>query len=476
QRGMTSRLRRFLKWTARALLESSRQAAPALASAREISAFFIPRSGRTWQRRPLPAGSAWPPLGAARPALPLPRDSLISIVSATSSCWWPSQSTRAPAAAIAPSMNSNRAARACASARPPRPPLRAPATSSTPSPLQSDAQNLASAADSDPLSLWLKCRARSLCLRPGQWAQSSSSRATESAPPESATAHLSPLGRESAHSTTCGCSPSRGIRTAVRSAAPGQSTRAFFMRLAGRARSGEREVLLAEVRDEGRRDPHAAVRPEVVLDQRGEDARHGEPGAVERVDKLDLAALPGAEADLGAPRLEGLEVRAARDLEPALLAGRPDLEVVLLGLGEPELAPAHEEHAVRDLELPEQRLHVVAQSVELLVACRGVDPLQQLDLVELVDAVEAAHVLAVAPGLPAEAGRVGAAAHGQGRLVEDLVPEEVREGHLGGRDGEEPVGRRLVHLALLVRELPRGRGARGVDKDGRRPLHVARPR
>ena len=68
-----------------------------------------------------------------------------------------------------------------------------------------------------------------------------------------------------------------------------------------------------------------------------------------------LPGLPRAEADLRAARLERLEIRAARHLEPPLLARRPDLEVVFLRLGEPEIAPAHEQHAVRDLELPQER-------------------------------------------------------------------------------------------------------------------------
>ena len=80
-----------------ALLESSRQGTPAWRRARAISSFFRVRSGRTWiLGRPLPrAGTtAWTARGAARPAAPLPRARRISIVSAMSSSWWPSQSTR----------------------------------------------------------------------------------------------------------------------------------------------------------------------------------------------------------------------------------------------------------------------------------------------------------------------------------------------------------------------------------------------
>ena len=78
-------------------------------------------------------------------------------------------------------------------------------------------------------------------------------------------------------------------------------------------RSGENEVALAKPGLQALGDAHAAVGLEVVFQQRGEHARHGEAGAVDRVHELGLARLLVAETNLRATRLERLEVRAARD-------------------------------------------------------------------------------------------------------------------------------------------------------------------
>ena len=72
----------------------------------------------------------------------------------------------------------------------------------------------------------------------------------------------------------------------------------------------------------------------------------GQPGPVQRVDELRLRAGRGPVADRHPAGLVVAEVRAGGDLQPALDAGRPDLEVVLLGLHEAHVAGRHEEHPV----------------------------------------------------------------------------------------------------------------------------------
>ena len=59
--------------------------------------------------------------------------------------------------------------------------------------------------------------------------------------------------------------------------------------------------------------------------------------------------------------------------------------------------------------------------------------MDQLDLVELVLADQAAHILAVGAGLGAEAGGVGGVAQRQVGLVEDLAAVQVGQRYLGGR-------------------------------------------
>jgi hypothetical protein len=100
-------------------------------------------------------------------------------------------------------------------------------------------------------------------------------------------------------------------------------------------------------------------------------------------------------------------------------------------------------------------------------------PLEKLDLVELVQPVQPPDVLSVTARLPPETGRVGASQDRKLRLVEDLVAEEIGQRHLRGRDREQAVGRRLVHLALLVGKLAGGRRARRIHEDRRVHLGIS---
>ena len=71
-----------------------------------------------------------------------------------------------------------------------------------------------------------------------------------------------------------------------------------------------------------------------------------------------------------------------------------------------------------------------------------------------MQAVQAAHVLAVGAGFAAETGGVGGHLDGEILLVEDHVAEDVRHRHLGRRDEVEIVHRGVVHLSLLVGSCP----------------------
>ena len=91
-----------------------------------------------------------------------------------------------------------------------------------------------------------------------------------------------------------------------------------------------------------------------------------------------------------------------------------------------------------------------------------------LDLVELVDAQDAARVLA-RPRRPRAGSRASRRRTGSavGRL-DDLVAMDVGDRDLGRRHQVELVARDDVHLVFLVRDLPGAAGGRGVDQ-GRRP-------
>ena len=112
--------------------------------------------------------------------------------------------------------------------------------------------------------------------------------------------------------------------------------------------------------------------------------------------------------------------------------------------------------------------------VERFVGIVGQRQPHDLHLVELVQTVQAAHVLAVGAGFAAETGGVGGHLDGEILLVEDHVAEDVRHRHLGRRDEVEIVHRGVVHLSLLVGQLSRAESRRLVDHHGRFNLLVAR--
>ncbi len=179
-------------------------------------------------------------------------------------------------------------------------------------------------------------------------------------------------------------------------------------------------------------------------------------------------------ADLGAARLEGLEVRAARDLAELALARQPDLDVVGLGRAEADI-PGRERHdAVVDSQKLQNPLGVARELLQALEALLGLRVHDQLDLVELVLADDAARVLAEAAGLGPEAWRVGRHLHRQLGGVEDLVAVHVRDRHLGGRD--QVVGPLVVQLEEVLLELRQLSGPEErlvVDDDRRQHLGVA---
>ena len=122
---------------------------------------------------------------------------------------------------------------------------------------------------------------------------------------------------------------------------------------------------------------------------------------------------------------------------------------------------AEQHHAVGQLQALQHLFGVGDHRLQLVHRRLGRRQLHQLDLVELVLADEAAHVLAVGAGLGAEAGREGDVLPRQVGRLQHLVAVQVRERHLRGRDQVEvAVARaRLEEVALELGELARCRAA-----------------
>ena len=177
------------------------------------------------------------------------------------------------------------------------------------------------------------------------------------------------------------------------------------------------------------------------------------------MDELRLALGIAAELDVGAARLIVRAVRARGDLAVLVLCGEPDLEVVRRRRREAHVARAELDDVVRQLEEAQDVFSRVDHRVELVPARLRLDEFDELDLVELVLANEAARVAASAAGLGAEARRVAAVVLRQLVAVEDLIAVVVRRRHLSRRHEVVVEAFELEHVVGELRQLARARHA-----------------
>eukprot|EP00053_Salpingoeca_punica_P013131 m.118382 g.118382 ORF g.118382 m.118382 type:complete len:523 (+) comp16116_c0_seq1:1637-3205(+) len=221
-------------------------------------------------------------------------------------------------------------------------------------------------------------------------------------------------------------------------------------------------VLLRHERAEGLRDDDAAVGLEgaglEVLQDAADEAGGGAHGGVEHVDKLGLGVelLGEAVADLQAARLIVRAVGAGHKLAESARAGEPGLQVQLLRGSQVQRARDNGNHPVGQANRLAKVLGVVHHLVEhlpRLVVMGGGDN-KLLDLLELVDAEDAAGVAAVGADLLAEALRHAAVAQRQVLRVEPLAAVQGRNRLLGGGNQVLLVERGVLgDLAGLARHL-----------------------
>ena len=101
---------------------------------------------------------------------------------------------------------------------------------------------------------------------------------------------------------------------------------------------------------------------EIIFQNCRQYARHGQSRPVQRVNEFWFP-VGIAETNPSPTRLKCFEVRTTRDFQLTRLARGPDFEIVFFGLGEPEVAAAHQQYAVREFELLQQILRVCPQSI-----------------------------------------------------------------------------------------------------------------
>ena len=160
------------------------------------------------------------------------------------------------------------------------------------------------------------------------------------------------------------------------------------------------EPVGAEVGAEHFREKDGSVFLEMLFQKGDHETRQGHARAVERVDELRLAVRV-LEAAVQAAGLVVGEAAARADLQPLLLAGRPELEVVALGGREAHVAGREHQYAEVESKAGEHLLGLVDERLELLERGGGVDEVDHFHLVELVDAEHAARHLTGAAGLAA---------------------------------------------------------------------------
>ena len=178
-------------------------------------------------------------------------------------------------------------------------------------------------------------------------------------------------------------------------------------------------------------------------------------------------------AALEAVGLVGVEVGNRTYLEPAVLSLAIHLKVVAQSGSEAHVAAAEAQNAIRKLQLLEQALHVGKHLAVRLIAMLGSVDAHNLNLRELVQTVESAHVLSVAAGFAAEALSVGTVLDRQLFLVENHVAVDISHRHLGSRDKIEIVEVAVIHLPLLVGELAGAISRSLIHHCGRHNLGVA---
>src|SRR5579863_9299987 len=125
------------------------------------------------------------------------------------------------------------------------------------------------------------------------------------------------------------------------------------------------------------------------------------------MDEVALSPCLRLETDAGSPRLERLAVGAGRNFTELIATRQPNLEVVGLRRSKPHVAGAKQHRAVMQPELLEDRLRIPDQCFVFLIALVGMRELEQLHLLKLMLAKDAARIFPGRARLGAKARRPG---------------------------------------------------------------------
>src|SRR4029450_7932949 len=163
----------------------------------------------------------------------------------------------------------------------------------------------------------------------------------------------------------------------------------------------------------------------IALQNRDHQARQRQAGTIQRMHELRLRASRRPVANERPAGLEVAEVRARADFEPFGAARGPDFDVELHGGDDAQVPRTHLYDPMPQAEPPAHALRVVDQAFELGIGGLWSDELDHFDLVELVAALDAAHVTPRRHALAPETGRIGDVVDWQPARFADFVAVHV---------------------------------------------------
>ena len=186
-----------------------------------------------------------------------------------------------------------------------------------------------------------------------------------------------------------------------------------------------------------------------------------------------LARFSTAIATLETVGLIAVEIGNGADFQPTLLGFAIHLEVVADGSGETHIATAETQNAVGQFQFLEQAFHVGQHFLMRLLGVLGLVDAHDFYLGELVQTIQAAHILAITACLATEALRISAVLDGQIFFGDNHIAVDICHGNLGGRNQIEVVEIAMVHLTFLVGQLTRAIARSGIDNGRRHNFNVA---
>src|SRR5436190_3961735 len=177
----------------------------------------------------------------------------------------------------------------------------------------------------------------------------------------------------------------------------------------------------------------------IIFDHSDPSAADGEAGAVQGVNEITLAAALGLVAYAGTARLKGFAVRAGRDFAKFIARGKPDFEVVGFRGGKTHFTGAEQNGAIVQAEFLENRFGVAYEGFVLFIAFFRMGELEELDLLELMLAEDAAGVFSSGAGFGAEAGSPGGDVDGEFFFGNGFVTIEIVKFYFRSR-GKPEIG------------------------------------